>query len=382
MTTYITVKQLPQYRQMTIEELLFGTEPADTCVNDGIGNTRTFVTENYSTVDEYMKFIDPAHLIEVLRNFNNKVDCLRQVPRSSLYHSFSIPKRTGGLRRIDAPNEQLMEALRELKTILETEFHALYHTSAFAYVKERSTISAVKRHQMNESKWFAKYDLTNFFGSITLPFTMQILAKIFPFSVILRSRDGKIELEKALELGFLNGGLPQGTPLSPMLTNLIMIPIDHTLANALRDYNGQRFVYTRYADDFQISSRFTFQFREIESLIVRVLHDFNAPFRLKPEKTRYGSANGANWNLGVMLNKDNEITVGHRNKKIFQAMLHNYIHDRANGIFWELNDVQTLEGYRNYYSMVEKDTINRIIEHTDRKFNVNVRRMIAEDLRR
>lgn len=49
-----------------------------------------------------------------------------------------------------------MDALRRLKTMLEEDFHVLYHTSAFAYIKKRCTVDAVKRHQKNESKWFGK----------------------------------------------------------------------------------------------------------------------------------------------------------------------------------------------------------------------------------
>ncbi|MCL2052843.1 MAG: hypothetical protein FWG90_00155 [Oscillospiraceae bacterium] len=46
--------------------------------------------------------------------------------------------------------------------------------------------------------------------------------------------DGVIELQKALSLCFSNGGLPQGTPISPFITNVMMIPLDHKLSNSLR----------------------------------------------------------------------------------------------------------------------------------------------------
>ena len=71
----------------------------------------------------------------------------------------------------------------------------------------------------------------------------------------MKDEKGKAELTKALELGFLDGGLPQGTPLSPTVTNIMMIPVDFKVARELREHNHQRFVYTRYADDFQISSK-------------------------------------------------------------------------------------------------------------------------------
>ena len=53
-------------------------------------------------------------------------------------------------------------ALRTLKAILETDFGALHHTSAFAYVKGRCTLDAARKHQQNESRWFLHTDFSNF----------------------------------------------------------------------------------------------------------------------------------------------------------------------------------------------------------------------------
>lgn len=284
-------------------------------------------------------------------------------------------------RRIDAPKQELSNALYQLKYIFEEEFGALYHTSAFAYVKHRSTIDAVKRHQANESKWFGKYDLSNFFGSTTVEFIMSMLSMIFPFSEVVKFPSGRDNLEKALSLCVLHGVLPQGTPISPTITNIMMIPIDHTLSNTLRDFEKNSFVYTRYADDFIISSKYTFNFRNIGQLIIKTLEEFNAPFTLNQEKTRYGSSAGSNWNLGVVLNKDNNITVGYKKKRQFQAMLSSYVMDKLNGHPWIKSDVQTMEGYRNYYRMVEGDTIDAIVKHIGDKFGVDIAKSIKDDLR-
>ncbi len=207
-------------------------------------------------------------------------------------------------RRIDAPKDELKGVLYRLKSIFEDQFGALYHTSAFAYIKNRSTLDAVKRHQSNESKWFGKYDLANFFGSTTVDFIMRMFSMIFPFSEVVKYSIGKDELQKALSLCVLKGVLPQGTPISPLITNIMMIPIDHKLSNGLRNFHSQQFVYTRYADDFLISSKCDFDFREVEHFLSDTLDEFGAPFTIKSEKTRYGSSAGSNWNLGVMLNKD------------------------------------------------------------------------------
>ena len=376
---YITVRQSPTYHQMTLEEFLFETETQPSLMNDNTTNTRTYEVESLSR--HFLSKLHLNHLIGKLTTFNQETANLREVPRHDLYHTFYIPKKSGGLRKIDAPNPELMDTLRKLKTIFEDDFNVLYHTSAFAYVRKRSTVDAVKRHQYNESKWFGKYDLSNFFGSTSPEFVEKMFSMIFPFSEVMKNPEGKEQLTTALSLAFLDGGLPQGTPISPIITNLMMIPIDFTLSKKLRQFEKQKFIYTRYADDFLISSRYDFDFKKIENLIVDTLRSFNAPFSIKSSKTRYGSSSGSNWNLGVMLNRENKLTIGYKKKRQFQAMLASYVMDKQNGVNWDLNDVQVLEGYRNYYRMIEGDTIDKIVEHIGKKFKVNIVRMIKDDLR-
>ncbi len=376
---YITVKQPPMYHQMTLEEFLFGADVSDQMLSSNLSNTKTYEFDRIS--NRFLDTIDVQELIQVLTVFNEQTKTLREKPRHDLYREFHIPKKSGGLRKIDAPEPELMDALRRLKTIFEEDFKALYHTSAFAYIKHRSIIDCIKRHQANESKWFGKYDLSNFFGSTTPEFVLYMFSMVFPFSEIMKDEIGRQEFETAVSLAFLDGGLPQGTPISPTITNIMMIPVDFKLANGFRDFNDQRFIYTRYADDFQVSSKYTFSFREVEKFISDTLHEFGAPFQINSSKTRYGSSAGSNWNLGIMLNKDNEITVGYKKKKQFQAMLSSYIMDRKNGVVWDKSDIQTMDGYRNYYRMVEGDTIDKMVEHIGQKFGVDVVQMIKQDLR-
>lgn len=376
---YITVMQSPMLHQMSIEEYLFGSYDGSLALNSNISNTRTY--EFGQTSWRFRNRIDVPALIEKLKSFNESTRQLHEVNRRDLYRTFHIPKKSGGLRRIDAPEPELMEALRRLKAIFEEDFHVLYHTSAFAYIKNRSTIDAVKRHQANNSRWFAKLDLHNFFGSTTLDFVMKMFSMVFPFSEVVKEPDGEAALREALDLAFLDGVLPQGTPLSPLITNVMMIPVDFKLSNTLRNFDRQNFVYTRYADDFIISSRYDFDIRRVESLVVDTLRSFEAPFSLNTQKTRYGSSSGKNWNLGVMLNKDNEITIGYKKKRRFQSMLHNYIQDHKNGIHWNLEDVQAMHGLYNYYHMVEGDTIDAIVRHVNLKHEVDVLRMMKQDMR-
>ena len=378
---YIVVKQPPIYHQMTLEEFLFKTTTVPGVINENLANTRTYAKETVSANLSRKLNFNIDKLINILEEFNNFTEEMRRKPRRSLYYEFYIPKKSGGLRKIDAPNDDLMFALRKLKKIFEDDFRALYHTSAFAYVKKRSTIDAVKKHQSNESKWFAKYDLHNFFGSTTLDFIMKMFSMVYPFSEVVKTDRGMTALRTALELAILDGGLPQGTPISPLITNIMMIPIDFKLTNELRDYDRQRYIYTRYADDFIISSKYNFDHKRIEKYIIDTLNEFGAPFTINEKKTRYGSSAGSNWNLGVMLNSNNEITVGYKEKRRFQAMLTSYVLDKRNGNPWDLHDIQVLNGLKNYYIMVEGKNIRQLISHMSEKLGTNIEKSIHEDLK-
>lgn len=378
---YVVVKQSPLFKQLSLEDLLFASVTDSTLITSNSGNTRTNCFDELPAKLKYA--IDTDRLIDNLKKFNASTDYLRNRDRSTLYHSFFIPKKSGGRRRIDAPCFELMDALRDLKSLFENSFGAsiLYHTSAFAYIKGRSTIDALKRHQANESRWYAKFDLSNFFGNTTLQFTMKQLSMIYPFSEVIKRHDGRAELEKALELGFLNGGLPQGTPISPLITNIIMIPIDYHLANILRDFDKNNFVYTRYADDFIVSCRFNFNFHDVEKLITTTIQESGASFSLNREKTRYGSTAGRNFNLGLMITADNRITIGNARKRQLEMLMRNYAMDVNAGSRWSLEDVQIFAGQLSYFRMVEPDVFERILKHINEKFSVNIMSEIKTDLR-
>ena len=378
---YIVVKQSPMYKQMNIEDLLFGGVCDNLLISKNIGNTKTYCLEELP--EKLHRTINKNALVNKLKEFNRSVEHLREVDRAKLYYSFLIPKKTGGTRRIDAPNPELMDALRSLKTLFETSFGAkvLYHTSAFAYIEGRSTLDAVKRHQANESRWYAKFDLSNFFGNTTMEFTMQQLSMIFPFSEIIKIPEGRAELEKALDLAFLNDGLPQGTPISPLITNIIMIPIDYKLNKALRDFNGKYHVYTRYADDFIISSKYNFNFRNVENLVADTIAESGAKFKLNIEKTRYGSTAGRNYNLGLMVTSDNRITIGNAKKRQIEMLMRNYAMDVKSGKRWDVSDVQTFAGQLSYLRMVEPDVFERIVQHINDKFSIDIMSEIKADLK-
>lgn len=367
---YITINTRPKNYQISFNDILSGFENKYYGQQKDTKDTRTWFVEEIN--DDLITRTDFVKMYQSLKSFNEKYKALiSTVDKNQLYKTFKIPKKSGGLRTINAPNEELLRALRELKYIFECDFYASYHSSAFAYIKGRSTIDAVKRHQTNKSRWFLKLDFSKFFPSTTQSFLTNMLCETYPFCAFVKNKDCKKELDEALSLCFLNGGLPQGTPTSPLLTNMMMIPIDYAIAKMCREH-VPHLKYTRYADDLLISSEFSFKWEEVQRNVVDILRSFHAPFVLNTTKTRYGSSAGRNWNLGVMLNKDNEITVGHAKKKTLKAMLFQFMTDDSKGSSWSIEDVQYMMGIISYYRMVEGKKIDDIIQTYSAKFNKDV----------
>lgn len=381
---YLVTPQMPRYHQVSVDDLMFGDGDPFAEPNRGWrpvidkGATRT-VFVRWAPYELSRKF-DVTEAIKKLEDFTERFSNLYEANRWDLYEHWEMPKKNGGKRPIDAPKSELMLAQRTLKTILETDFHALHHTSAFAYVKGRCPVDAARKHQQNNSHWFLHTDFSNFFGSTTPEFVMRMLSQIWPFSKVCQYDAGKSALEKALDLCFLNGGLPQGTPISPLITNVMMVPIDYKLFNTLRDYEKNRYVYTRYADDIHISSQYDFDYHKIVRYIDSILEEFQAPFRLKPEKTRYNSRAGKNYILGVKLNKDNHIAIGHEKKKAFRSWIFNYLSDRKEQIPTPIQELYQLSGYISYYHSIEPAWVDAILSSYGDRFGVNVKECIREDL--
>lgn len=294
---------------------------------------------------------------------------------SEHYRHFQIPKKSNPkkMRQIDAPDEELSQYQEYFKNYVENWLQVLPHKAAHAYVKERSTVTAMKVHQKNNSKWYLQIDLKDFFNSINGEWLKTQLLSVYPFKYI----DQKI-LNDLIKLSLLNGTLPQGSHLSPLLTNLAMVPIDYMLTEELHNRNGHHYVYTRYADDITISCKKKFEVADIMSCIARVFKHFNVPFNINHEKTRFGSIAGRNYHLGLIVNKDNQISVGHEKNQKFRSMIFNFC---TVGYAWEVKDVQKMLGLISYYKAIEPDFVSKVLNKYGERFGIDIEKTAKEYLR-
>ena len=295
---------------------------------------------------EYLEYINRKNAMFNAR-FATRLASYRGQNMQQHYETFTIPKHSGGWRTINAPKEELKELQRDIKDYLENAgIHP--HAAAYAYVKHRSAKDAVIRHQRTEHTCYLKIDFSDFFGSCNKQTILRSLTQI-PFFACMSIQT----LNDMLHVAMLNGGLPQGTPLSPWLTNQIMLPYDFEIAKAC---NSRAITYTRYADDMLFSADNKTALRAAIRVVREVIAGTN--LKINNDKTRISTIYGKNWNLGLMTNKDNEITVGWRNKERARATLHNFILD-PNAITPQ--QASEILGKWQYYHQIEPEYFDNLL---------------------
>ena len=91
------------------------------------------------------------------------------------------------------------------------------------------------------------------------------------------------QLDAIINIATYNGALPQGSPLSPLLCNMVLLPFDWAMYYSTKHFDG---VYTRYADDILISFSDKKQLSFISHIIQGHLPD---GLTLNNAKSRCGS---------------------------------------------------------------------------------------------
>lgn len=285
------------------------------------------------------------------------------------YDTFQIPKSSGGYRTIHAPIEALKRQQRAVVDTLRDSLHMWEHDCAYAYIPGRSTVHALQQHTANQSKWYLKIDLKNFFPSCTTELVQTQLAKLYPLATLPMETITELLSICFHDFGDGVAALPQGAPSSPMLSNLMMVPTDYAIVKALKQAN-ERFVYTRYADDLLISSPFAFDKNAIVQLVADLLPQ---PLKINHDKIRYGSAAGRNWNLGLMVNQHNDITVGHKEKERMRAALHSLL---TNPESWPLQDRQVFQGKFAYLRYIEPTYADTMLRRYEQKCGRTLRQVL------
>ena len=165
-----------------------------------------------------------------------------------------IPKPDGkGMRRLGIPTVVDRVIQQALHQVLSPIFEANFSESSYGFRPQRSAHQAVlkARQYVHEGRrWVVDIDLEKFFDRVNHDVLMSRLARRIKDKRVLRL------IRRYLQAGMMSNGLtavrregtPQGGPLSPLLSNILLDELDKEL-----ERRGHKFC--RYADDCNVYVR-------------------------------------------------------------------------------------------------------------------------------
>ncbi len=180
---------------------------------------------------------------------------IREQLREGRYHPLAvrkveIPKPGGGTRMLGIPTVQDRLIQQALHQVLSPVFEETFSTHSYGFRPGRSATQAVQqaRSYIEEGRrWVVDADLEKFFDRVNHDILMSRVARVVKDKRVLKL------IRSYLQAGIMEGGVatartegtPQGGPLSPLLSNILLTDLDREL-----ERRGHRFC--RYADDCNI----------------------------------------------------------------------------------------------------------------------------------
>ena len=157
-----------------------------------------------------------------------------------LYTKFTIAKRNGKTRQISAPCKEWKAIQRKLADVLACVYTP--KVCAYGFIPGKNIVGNATQH--TKRPLVLNIDLKDFFTQIHFGRIRGMLMNP-PYSI------GEEAATTIAQIACVNGVLPQGSPCSPILTNMVCAPLDN---NMMRLAKANGFVYTRYADDITLST--------------------------------------------------------------------------------------------------------------------------------
>lgn len=244
------------------------------------------------------------------------------------YKRFEIPKRDGGTRTINAPCPELKKLQQRLsRTLLACEAEIrtkknIKSVLAHGFVPNYSIITNAAVHKGR--RFVFNIDLHNFFGSVNF-------GRVRGF--FLKNREYALAPATATvlaQIACFEDVLPQGSPCSPVISNLIANILDIRLAEIAKRTGC---TYSRYADDITFSTNRRDFPKQVARLIVGVPHVWEVGkelqraiertgFEINPRKTRMQYCQSRQEVTGLVVNQ--KVNVRSEFRHLTRAMVYRF----------------------------------------------------------
>lgn len=229
-----------------------------------------------------------------------KAKILKGNYKPSAVMKVEIPKQSGGKRMLGIPtvlDRLLQQAISQKLTQI---YDVGFSEGSYGFRYGRSAHQAVKHAQkyLNAGRnYVIELDMEKFFDNVNHDRLMAILARQITDKVLLSL------IRKYLNAGIMqdgvilqrNKGTPQGSPLSPLLSNIVLDELDKEL-----EKRGHHFV--RYADDLSIYVRSLKSANRVMESIIKFI-EVKMKLKINRKKSKIVRPTGSNL-LGFSFYKD------------------------------------------------------------------------------
>ena len=203
-----------------------------------------------SRLEKLKKTTSLSDLATILGYKANAVSfILYKIPEEEKYIEFGIPKKNGDARKIKAPIVKLKYLQRRLADLLNDCFDEICNKSkhekslSHGFRRKHSIITNARKHK--NKRYVFNVDLQDFFPSINLGRVRGFFVKNHHFNLA-----PKVATVIA-QIACHDNELPQGSPCSPIISNLIGHLLDIRIVNLAKK---TKCTYSRYADDLTFST--------------------------------------------------------------------------------------------------------------------------------